>query len=221
MPKITNADLTSNSPVIKGDEGVWDAKLNYITELTEDKLNEIISDINYVTGISSIWKTIDVQTFSELPLEGQPLTLYYVISENKRYMWGGSVYVDLNSIGDVILNKSDVGLSNVDNTSDITKATITNYSALNTTNKTLTGAINEVKSVTDLKAPTASPTFTGTVTLPSTRMDLLGDLGRAGNLENPSFRDYLNSKYGKNVPSASEVVPTVSFSTQIFTKGIG
>ena len=81
MPKITNADLTSNSPVIKGDEGIWDAKLNYITELTEDKLNEIISDINYVTGINSIWKTIDVQTFSELHLEGQPLTIYYVISE--------------------------------------------------------------------------------------------------------------------------------------------
>ena len=60
MPKITNADLTSNSPLIKVDEGIWDAKLNYITELTEDKLNEIISDINYVTGINSIWKTIDV-----------------------------------------------------------------------------------------------------------------------------------------------------------------
>jgi len=82
MPKITNADLTSNSPVIKGDEGIWDAKLNYITELTEDKLNEIISDINYVTGINSIWKTIDVQTFSELPLEGQPLTLYKVVIQN-------------------------------------------------------------------------------------------------------------------------------------------
>ena len=82
MPKITNADLTSNSPVIKGDEGIWDAKLNYITELTENKLNEIISDINYVTGINSIWKTIDAQTFSELPLEGQPLTLYKVVIQN-------------------------------------------------------------------------------------------------------------------------------------------
>ena len=82
MPKITNADLTSNSPVIKGDEGIWDAKLNYITELTEDKLNEVITDLNYVTGINSIWKTIDVQTFSELPLEGQPLTLYKVVIQN-------------------------------------------------------------------------------------------------------------------------------------------
>ena len=82
MPKITNVDLTSNSPVIKGDEGIWDAKLNYITELTEDKLNEIITDLNYITGINSIWKTIDVQTFSELPLEGQPLTLYKVVIQN-------------------------------------------------------------------------------------------------------------------------------------------
>lgn len=30
------------------------------------------------------------------------------------------------------------------------------------------------------------------------RMDLLGDLGKAGNLDNPRFRDYLNKKYGKN-----------------------
>ena len=32
-----------------------------------------------------------------------------------------------------------------------------------------------------------SPTELG-----ATRMDLLGDLGRAGNLENPSFRNYVN-----------------------------
>ena len=30
------------------------------------------------------------------------------------------------------------------------------------------------------------------------RMDLLGDLGKAGNLDNPRFREYLNKKYGKN-----------------------
>ena len=34
--------------------------------------------------------------------------------------------------------------------------------------------------------------------LGATRIDLLGDLGRAGNLDNPNFRDYLNKKYGKN-----------------------
>jgi hypothetical protein len=33
--------------------------------------------------------------------------------------------------------------------------------------------------------------------LGATRVDLLGDLSRAGNLDNPRFRDYLNNKYGR------------------------
>lgn len=70
--------------------------------------------------------------------------------------------------------KSDVGLGNVDNTSDTTK----NAATVTLTNKTISGIDNTItniaeSSVTNLvsdlaiKAPLASPTFTGTVTIPT------------------------------------------------------
>ena len=71
------------------------------------------------------------------------------------------------------LDKSAVGLSNVDNTSDATK----NSASVTLTNKTISGASNTLSNiaqssvtslVTDLglKAPLASPIFSGTVSLP-------------------------------------------------------
>lgn len=53
--------------------------------------------------------------------------------------------------GEVTLTKSDVGLSNADNTSDLNKPVST-----------------ATQTALDLKAPLASPTFTGTVVLPNT-----------------------------------------------------
>ena len=134
-------------------------------------------------------------------------------------MWGGSVYIDLNlgsgkvssvnnRTGDVLLSSSDVRLSNVDNTSDITKVTSTNYSALNTTSKTVSGAINEVKSSTDLKAPLASPTFTGTVALPSTTS--IGNVTSTeiGYLDNvtSNIQTQLNSKANTASPTFTGTV---------------
>ena len=37
-----------------------------------------------------------------------------------------------------------MGLGDVDNTSDVTKMTVSTFSGLNTTDKTIVGAINEV-----------------------------------------------------------------------------
>jgi len=42
------------------------------------------------------------------------------------------------------VTKTQVGLSNVDNTSDVTKMTASTFSGLNTTDKTIVGAINEL-----------------------------------------------------------------------------
>lgn len=72
------------------------------------------------------------------------------------------------------LNSTAVGLGNVDNTSDATK----NAASVTLTNKTISGSSNTLTNIaqssvtsltTDLglKAPLASPTFTGTVVLPS------------------------------------------------------
>jgi hypothetical protein len=76
--------------------------------------------------------------------------------------------------GDYIPTKADVGLGNVDNTSDATQ----NAATATLTNKTISGASNTLSNIpesavtsltSDLaaKAPIASPTFTGKVTTPA------------------------------------------------------
>lgn len=124
--------------------------------------------------------------------------------------------------GAVVLTKSDVGLANVDNTSDASKPVSTaQQTAINakentlpagtasqylrgdktmqTLDKTAVGLANvdntsdankPVSSATqtalNAKAPTASPTFTGTVTLPATTNGLAkGNVG-LGNVDNTS-----------------------------------
>lgn len=101
------------------------------------------------------------------------------------------------------LDKTTVGLSNVDNTSDVTK----NSASVVLTNKTISGVANTLTnisqgSVTSLtsdlsaKAPLASPSFTGTVTLPLTT-----SIGSVGGTEisylagvSSSIQTQLNSK---------------------------
>lgn len=162
MSEINLIDLTSYSPVINSDEGLWGTKLNNLAKLSEEKFNELINAINYILGVSNIFKVEEYPTKDAFPLVGENYTIYFNLSTNTRYMWGGSTYIDL-SIGDgsvtsvngyagnIVLTKSDVGLSNVDNTSDLNKVISTaTQTALNT------------------KANSTSPVFTGTVTLPST-----------------------------------------------------
>ena len=129
MSEINLIDLTSYSPVINSDEGLWGTKLNNLAELSEEKFNELINAINYILGVSNIFKVEEYPTKNDFPLVGEDYTIYFNLSTNTRYMWGGSTYIDL-SIGDgsvtsvngyagnIVLTKSDVGLSNVDNTSD-------------------------------------------------------------------------------------------------------
>ena len=76
----------------------------------------------------------DVLEFSSLddfPLVGETGKIYVAINTNKTYRWSGTSYVYITSggavdsvagkTGVVILNKDDVGLNQVDNTSDVNK----------------------------------------------------------------------------------------------------
>lgn len=220
MPNILQSDLKSHKSTVGASLNEWGEKQNTITDLTEDKLNELIIDVNYITGINSVWNVVECDTNEDRPLVGEPLTIYYVILTGLRYMWGGTQYILINEgsrglvtsvagkIGDVILSKSDVNLGNVDNTSDLTKINTTNYTALNTTSKTVSGAINEVKSSTDSKAPTNNPTLTGTVVLPSTT-----SIGSVSNTEisyldgvTSAIQTQLNSKANIDSPTFTGTV---------------
>lgn len=104
----------------------------------------------------------DVLEFANLaafPASGTNGKIYVALDTNKTYRWSGSVYVYITSgavdsvagkTGVVTLVKGDVGLGSVDNTSDVNKPVSTAQ-----------------QTALDLKAPLASPTFTGTPLAPT------------------------------------------------------
>ena len=92
----------------------------------------------------------DVQEYPSLanfPAIGQSNTLYVALDTEKIYRFSGSIYIEVSpspvttvngQTGDVVLVKSDVGLSNVDNTSDADKPISTaTQLALNTKQNSL------------------------------------------------------------------------------------
>ena len=104
----------------------------------------------------------DVLEFANLasfPATGESGKIYVALDTNKTYRWSGSAYVYITSgavdsvagkAGVVTLAKDDVGLPNVDNTTDAEKPVSTaQQTALN------------------LKANLASPALTGTPTAPT------------------------------------------------------
>jgi len=73
---------------------------------------------------------LEYANLAALPATGEASKIYVTLDDNKQYRWSGSAYVIINA-GDVLsvagkkgvvtLVKGDVGLGNVDNTSDATK----------------------------------------------------------------------------------------------------
>ena len=73
---------------------------------------------------------IEVANYAALPILGEVSKLYITLDTHKTYRWSGATYIevspsDVNSVnghtGIVVLTKSDIGLSEVDNTSDADK----------------------------------------------------------------------------------------------------
>jgi hypothetical protein len=104
----------------------------------------------------------DVLEFASLasfPATGETGKIYVAIDTNKTYRWSGTAYIYITSgavdsvagkTGVVTLVKADVGLSNVDNTSDL--------------NKPISSA---TQTALNLKANLSSPSLTGTPTAPT------------------------------------------------------
>lgn len=73
---------------------------------------------------------LEFVSYSLFPTTGETGKIYVDTTTNITYRWSGTAYIKITSgevssvagkTGAVILNKTDVGLSNVDNTSDISK----------------------------------------------------------------------------------------------------
>ena len=73
---------------------------------------------------------LEFADFASFPATGETGKIYVALDTNITYRWSGSSYIQITSgavasvngqTGVVVLTKSDVGLSNVDNTSDLNK----------------------------------------------------------------------------------------------------
>lgn len=120
---------------------------------------------------------LEYANLAAFPGTGETGKIYVALDTNKCYRWSGSVYVYITSgavdsvagkTGPVTLVKADVGLANVDNTSDVNKPVSTvQQTALN------------------LKANLASPAFTGTVTGITKAMVGLGSADDTSDVNKP------------------------------------
>lgn len=102
----------------------------------------------------------DVLEFANLaafPPTGDAGIIYVALDTNKCYRWSGSTYVEISPapvtsvntrVGDIVLDKTDVGLDQVDNTSDADKP-----------------ISNDTQDALDLKVDLAGDTMTGQLTM--------------------------------------------------------
>jgi hypothetical protein len=138
---------------------------------------------------------VEAANLASFPATGETGKIYVAIDTNKTYRWSGSAYVYITSgavdsvagkTGIVTLAKADVGLANVDNTSDANKPVSTaQQTALDTKQATLVSGTN-IKTVNGTSVlgsgniqidggVTSFNTRTGAVTLSSG--DVTGALG--------------------------------------------
>jgi hypothetical protein len=120
---------------------------------------------------------LEATNLAAFPVTGEIGKIYVALDTNKTYRWSGSVYVYITSgavdsvagkTGIVSLVKADVGLANVDNTSDANKPLST-------------AGIGALA----LKANLASPTFTGTVSGITKAMVGLGNVDNTTDAAKP------------------------------------
>jgi len=152
----TTADVVSNTPAGNISSTTVQAAIN---ELDSEK--QALSEKGNANGYASldgsgkvpstqlpsyVDDVLEYANFASLPGTGETGKIYVTLDTNKTYRWSGSVYIEISPsavtsvngyTGAVTLSKSDVGLSNVDNTSDATK----NAATATLTNKTLTSPV--------------------------------------------------------------------------------
>ena len=145
---VINA-VDSTSRIASSEKGVANgvATLGADGKIFSSQLPSYVDDILEYTNLAAF------------PTTGEVGKIYVALDTNKTYRWAGSVYVYITSgavdsvagkTGVVTLVKDDVGLSNVDNTSDLSKPISTAQ-----------------QSALDLKANLASPVLTGTPSAPT------------------------------------------------------
>ena len=160
IPSLNWSKITTGKPTTLSGYGITDAVstasrgvANGIATLDASGLVPSTQLPSYVDDV------LEYTNLVSFPATGEASKIYIALDTNKTYRWSGTAYVYITSgavdsvagkTGVVTLVKGDVGLANVDNTSDLNKPVSTaQQTALN------------------LKANLASPELTGTPTAPT------------------------------------------------------
>jgi hypothetical protein len=130
------------------------------TNTGDETAATIMSKIGDGTKINSTYlpsyvdDVVEVANYAALPVTGEQGKVYLTLNDNKQYRWSGSVYVAISNVLDYATQAEAEG--NTENTKVMTalrvfqnfvrNATSYLFPSLTTTNKTLTGAINELNS---------------------------------------------------------------------------
>ena len=115
-------------------QAVFDEGIQIKNNTTDNSATKVnVQDANGVINTipkADLINVIEVASVPALPLIGEAGKIYVVKDLNKIYRWNGTVYQELainlvtsvsGKVGAVTLVKADVGLSNVDNTTDLLK----------------------------------------------------------------------------------------------------
>ena len=117
---LTNVDNTSdvNKPISIATQTALDGKADLVGGLVPaSQLPSYVDDV------------LEYANLAALPITGEAGKIYITLDTNRQYRWGGSSYIDITGFvdnvngktGAVVVTKEDVGLTNVDNTSDVNK----------------------------------------------------------------------------------------------------
>jgi hypothetical protein len=140
---------------------------------------------------------IEAANLAAFPTTGEAGKIYVAINTNKTYRWSGSAYVYITSgavdsvagkTGVVTLTKADVGLSNVDNTTDLAKPISTaTQTALNTKLGTTANAASATKLATARTIGGVSFNGTANINLPG--VNVAGNQNTTGNASTATWAD--------------------------------
>lgn len=151
----TTADLSNYVPIsqLGANNGV--ATLDANGQVPSTQLPSFVDDV------------LEFNNLAAFPATGEAGKIYVAKDTNRTYRWGGTAYTQITSgsvdsvngfTGVVNLTKSNIGLGNVDNTSDATKAVLS--ATKWTTARTIT--------LSGVTATTQTIDGTGNVTIPIT-----------------------------------------------------
>lgn len=142
-----------------------------------------VAPLNSASQIDSIYlpsfvdDVVEYADFSSFPPVGETSKIYVALDTNLTYRWSGSTYVEISEskvlsvnsqVGVVVLDKADIGLDQIDNTSDLDKP-----------------ISNDTQDALDLKVNKSGDTMTGAISMQyfgnTTNVSLFG-IDTTGNL---------------------------------------